>query len=57
MNVESTPKPKPLNQRQALKLKRNRIRGRINALKSELAQLEPVLAKVETQLENPQHRA
>jgi len=41
---------KPLNRRQALKLKRNRIRGRINKLRSELNQLEPVLSKVEQQL-------
>jgi hypothetical protein len=54
MDIENqnqiTPKLKPLNRRQALKLKRNRIRGRVNALKSELNQLEPLLSKIEQQL-------
>jgi hypothetical protein len=49
-------KVKHLNRRQALKLKRNRIRGRVNALRSELNQLEPLLSKIEQQLieMNPQ---
>jgi hypothetical protein len=47
---QTTPKLKPLNRRQALKVKRNRIRGRVNALKSELGQLEPLLSKIEQQL-------
>jgi hypothetical protein len=42
---------KRLNARQALKLKRNRIQGRINKLRSELLQLEPVLAKVEQRMQ------
>jgi hypothetical protein len=42
---------KPLNQRQLLKRKCKKIRGRVNALKSELSQLEPVLAKLEERLQ------
>ena len=53
MNTENQITLKPLNRRQQLKLKRKRIRGRINALKSELGQLEPVLAKIQQQLEQP----
>ena len=44
------PKLKPLSRRQALKVKRKHIRGRINKLRSELDQLLPVLAKLEAQL-------
>ena len=51
---ESLPATKPrkrLNARQALKIKRNRIQGRINKLRSELSQLEPVLLKVEQRMQ------
>ena len=51
---ESFPVTKPrkkLNARQALKIKRNKIQGRINKLRSDLADLEPVLAKVQRRLE------
>jgi hypothetical protein len=51
---ESFPATKPrkkLNARQALKIKRNKIQGRINKLRSDLADLEPVLAKVQQRLQ------
>ena len=57
---QRNPVPKrPLNRRQALKTKRNRIRGRVNALRSELSQLEPLLANLEERLQqtNPEHKS
>lgn len=56
MNPESPVSKKPLNRRQLLKVKRKKLRGRINALRSELSQLEPVLAKIEERLQqtNPE---
>lgn len=56
MNSDN-PKPrKPLNRRQALKLKRKKLRGRVNSCRSELAQIEPLLAAVEKQLTEDRER-
>jgi hypothetical protein len=41
---------KNLTARQALRLKRKKLRARVNAARSELAQVLPVLEKVEAQL-------
>jgi hypothetical protein len=51
----SIPKKK-LSRRQALRIKRKKLQGRVNTLRSELSQLEPVLAKLEKRLEetNPE---
>ena len=63
MNQESilTPAAKPhrkLNARQLLKVKRNKVQGRINRLRSELQQLEPLVAKLNVKLDemNPELR-
>jgi hypothetical protein len=47
-----------LNARQLLKVKRNRLQGRINKLRSELSQLEPIVAKLNQKLDdmNPELR-
>jgi hypothetical protein len=50
-------KPKrKLSARKLLKIKRNKIQGRINKLRSDLADLEPVLAKLNARLDamNPE---
>jgi hypothetical protein len=62
MTQENTPMPevkKHLTARQALRLKRKKLRARVNAARSELAQVEPLLAKVEAQLaqSNPAHES
>jgi hypothetical protein len=53
-NLTSMPekKQKHLTPRQALRLKRKKLRARINAAKSELSQCERSLAKVEAQLKS-----
>jgi len=51
------PKPrKPLTRRQALKRKRKKLRGRLNACLSELSQIEPLLAEVERLLAEDRER-
>jgi len=40
-----------ISARKLLKIKRNKVQGRINKLRSDLADLEPVLAKLNAKLD------